>query len=107
MEKFRVRPAYNTPGLLLIEFCGDHRADYFPSVLKLLATQLQELSYTGSWPSPDDFLWECAYTGGTFELSDDWGGLFIIPRSNFDQVVADVSSALERSGLFQSMADLA
>lgn len=100
MNKFRVRPGYGTANLMLVEFSGDHRAEGFPPVLKLLEGQLAEFSYADSWPAPDTFLWECVYVGGSFELSDDWGGLFIIPTFNNDQVVADVSSALEASGQF-------
>jgi hypothetical protein len=105
MEEFRVRPGYGTPSLMLIEFHGDHRAEGFPPVLRLLEGQLSEFSCTASWPAPDDFLWECVYAGGTFELSDDWGGLFILPTSNNGQVVADVSSALEASGQFRRAAE--
>ncbi len=101
MEEFAVRPAYGTPGIPLIEFRGDHRSVEFPSVHLILDKELPGLSVSGSQPSPDDFVWACTYDGGSFEISDDWGGLFIIPRSNPSVVSEQVAFALARSGRFK------
>jgi hypothetical protein len=101
MKEFTVRPAYTKPELPLIEFRGDHRADGFPSVLRILESALQGLSVTGTSPTPDDFLWVCQYAGGCFEISDDWGGLFITPLTNTAVVVEEVAAALVCSGLFK------
>jgi len=100
MEHFIVRPMLDGSGQPLIEFRGAHRSENFPKILTLLERHLPGFKATGSSPAPDDFLWSCTYASGTFELSDDWGGLFILPRSNHAHVVGDVSVALESSGQF-------
>ena len=99
MHTFIIRPGYST-GEPLIEFCGDHRATDFPSVIHLLGQQLANFSAKGSEPAPDDFLWSISYSGGEFEVSNDWGGLFILPKGNCTKVIADVSAALVASGAF-------
>jgi hypothetical protein len=101
MEEFCVRPAYGKPDLPLIEFRGMHRAPEFPPVLRLLSSQLPSFRSVGGLPALDDFLWNCEYTGGSFELSDDWGGLFIIPLEQPAEVARDVAAALERTGYFK------
>lgn len=101
MEEFCVRAAYNQPELSLIEFRGDHRSGSFPPVFAILEAALPELSVAASWPAPDDFLWTCSYPRGVFEISDDWGGLFIIPLSDPAQVVDELAQVLERSGYFK------
>lgn len=104
MEEFAVRPEYRTPELSLIEFRGEHRVVGFPSVVLILEQQLEGFVANGSWPSPDEFLWACEYSGGRFEISDDWGGLFIIPVNNTQTVIEDVAAALVRSELFKRVA---
>lgn len=99
MYAFIVRPGFSS-GEPLIEFRGDHRASTFPSILRILESRLADFSAQGSEPAPDDFLWEVSYSGGTFEVSNDWGGLFILPRTNSQNVISDVSSALISSGVF-------
>ncbi len=103
MEEFVVRPAY-VSGQPLIEFRGDHRSDSFPNVLALLERCLSEFQAQGSNPAPDDFVWVCSFSEGRFELSDDWGGLFIIPLSEAERVVSAVADVLERSGAFRRSA---
>lgn len=100
MEHFVIRPGYGN-GAPLIEFLGDHRATFFPSVLGLLGEQLPSFSAKGEAPAPDDFLWACSYDAGQFELSDDWSGLFILPTTDPCSVVARVAEALEATGKFK------
>ena len=100
MEEFVVRPAY-VSGKPLIEFRGDHRSDSFPKVLALLERFLPEFQAQGSNPAPDDFVWVCSFSEGQFELSDDWGGLFVIPLTEAERVVSAVADVLERSGAFR------
>ena len=105
MEEFVVRPAYAS-GKPLIEFRGDHRSDSFPNVLALLERSLPEFQVQGSNPAPDDFVSVCSFSEGRFELSDDWGGLFVIPLTEVERVVSAVADVLERSGAFRrSVAD--
>jgi len=99
-QVFVIRPDYSA-GKPLIEFRGNHRAPDFPSVLRLLEQALPGFNAKGEEPCPDEFVWTISYTGGEFELCDDWGGLFVLPRSNHDAVIADVSAALIVSGSFQ------
>jgi len=66
----------------------------------LLERELPAFDWRAQTPVTDDFIWNCTYAGGSFELSDDWGGLFILPRERPDQVVAVVAAALERTGWF-------
>lgn len=100
MEKFVVRPALDGSGKPLIEFLGNHRSENFPSVLTLLERELPEFTARGENPVLDDFIWKCTFAEGSFELSDDWGGLFVLPEENPENVVVVVAAALERSGHF-------
>lgn len=95
-----IRPAY-VSGEPLIEFRGDHRAESFPQVLRILNERLPALIVSGSEPIPDDFIWSCSYKTGEFEVSDDWGGLFILPKSEHGKVVEEIGAALEASGQFR------
>lgn len=104
MNQFVVRPALDGSGGLILEFLGDHRAEGFPSVMSILDRQLSGFMASGSEPAPDDFLWVCSYLGGSFEISDDGCGLFILPRSHHAVVLADVTAALMKSGVFERVA---
>jgi hypothetical protein len=104
MNQFALRSAIGGSGGPVLKFLGDHRASGFPRVLAILESQLPGFRASGSWPTPDDFLWTCSYDGGSFELSDDWGGLFILPVSDAERVLAEVSEALVASGSFERMA---
>lgn len=100
MEHFVIRPGHGS-GEPLIEFLGDHRSASFPKVLTLLGQQLPSFCAQGDSPAPDDFVWECSYEAGRFELSDDWYGLFILPVTDPGRVTAQVAQALEATGQFQ------
>ncbi|RDI96825.1 hypothetical protein DVT68_19930 [Dyella solisilvae] len=101
MEQFVVRSAVASSDRPTLKFLGDHRAPGFPGVLAILEGRLSGFRTSGSWPAPDDFLWTCSYDGGSFELSDDWGGLFILPLSAAERVLDEVSEALVASGSFE------
>ena len=103
MEEFVVRPAH-VSGQSLIEFLGDHRSDGYPKVLSLLERLLPGFQAQGNNPALDDLVWTCSFSTGRFELSDDWGGLFVIPLAEPEQVVSIVAEALERSGAFRRVA---
>lgn len=104
MNQFVVRPALDGSGRLILEFLGDHRSEHFPSVMLILDRRLHGFIASGSEPAPDDFLWTCSYAGGSFEISDDWCGLFILPRTHHGAVLADVTAALMASGVFERVA---
>ncbi|WP_223904440.1 hypothetical protein [Rhodoferax lithotrophicus] len=101
MEEFVIRPALDGSGRPLIEFHGDHRSEKFPKVLSLLQQWLPEFRAHAEPPVCDDFIWKCSFSGGEFDLSDDWGGLFVIPKEQSEDVVSTVAAALENSGVFR------
>lgn len=105
-HRFKIRPGYGSK-LLLVEFCGDHRADDFPDVSTILLAALgaqpgpavsrREVEialatdcYTGTW----------VYDKGSYLIDDDTWGLWIHCEENNQQVVADIERALLGSGLF-------
>jgi hypothetical protein len=96
-----VRPGYDEAAQPLIEFRGDHRADDYPRVMRVLASALPALEATAQPDLTDDYLWECRFEGGEFEVSDDWGGLFILARRDHARVIEAIAAALERSGAFR------
>jgi hypothetical protein len=49
---------------------------------------------------PDERVWVMSYPGVRFEVSDEWGGLFVLPVADHPRVAEDVARALEASGLF-------
>jgi hypothetical protein len=98
---FVVRPGYDAAALPLIEFQGDHRADDYPPMLHLLASTLPGLQATAQPNFADEYLWDCRFDGGAFEVSDDWGGLFILAKADHERVIAAVAQALERTGEFR------
>ena len=70
-------------------------------MIACLRAELEGFDVVGSEAVLDDFVSRCRYAGGEFEISDDWGGLFIIPRANHSSVVEDLAAALVRSGSFE------
>lgn len=102
MNSFFIRPAYGSE-FDLIEFTGDHRSDDFPDVFYLLKCALNPTKITVEYFVTDDYVWEIEFESGIFELSDDWGGLFIIPKSNHKNVIEDISKALVFSGYFNKI----
>jgi hypothetical protein len=48
----------------------------------------------------DHFISYWVYAGGSYEIDDDWGGLFVLPKENNSKVASDVEQALLRTGLF-------
>lgn len=48
----------------------------------------------------DHFISYWVYAGGSFEIDDDWCGLFVLPQENNSRVASDVEQALLGSGLF-------
>ncbi len=98
---FKVRPGFDAAAHPLIEFLGDHRAPGFPSVLDTLRDHLPAFEADGHSPVPDDFLWNCRFDGGTFEMADDWAGLFIHADTGHERVIEAVADALVRSGVFR------
>jgi hypothetical protein len=103
IAEFKVRPCLDGSGRPLIEFMGDHRAADFPSVLLVLGQSLPGFESEGQWPAPDDFVWQCRFEGGTFELSDDWAGKFISADDDAPRVIEAVAEALAGSGLFRRL----
>ena len=96
-----MRPGYDEAAQPLIEFRGDHRADAYPPMLRLLATTLPGLQVTAQPDFTDDVVHDCLFDGGEFEVSDDWGGLFILARRDHARVIQAIAAALERTGDFR------
>jgi hypothetical protein len=99
--EFVVRPGHDDAARPLIEFRGDHRADGYPLLLRHLASALPGLEAATAPDFTDDHLWDCRFEGGAFEVSDDWGGLFIHATSDHARVIEAIAAALERSGAFR------
>jgi hypothetical protein len=97
----RVRPCLDGSGSPLIEFLGNHCADGYPSLLALLDRALPGFAATAEQPMPEDFVWQCRFDGGEFELSEDWAGLFILPKDDADRVMALVADTLVQTGQFR------
>jgi hypothetical protein len=101
LPAFVVRPCLDGSGRPLIEFLGIHRAVDYPCVHALLAQSLPGFTSAGEQPIPDDFVWQCRFDGGEFELTEDWAGLFILPKGDAERVMATVADALVKTGAFQ------
>jgi hypothetical protein len=106
MEKFRVRPGYKSKELL-VEFCGDHRADAFPNIAKILAQALDakagkhpDLNTTTLAMATDEFISYWTYRNGSYEIDDDVWACFILAPQNNVQIIADIENALLNTGLF-------
>ncbi|MDF2180424.1 hypothetical protein P2G88_19390 [Aliiglaciecola sp. CAU 1673] len=106
MEKFRVRPAYQSDDLL-IEFRGDHRSRGYPNIRRILEVGLSskpkkhpsiDTAMLGA--STDEFisLWE--YENGEYELDDDVWAYFILAPDNNARVISDIVEVLLKSGEF-------
>ena len=102
MNSFFIRPGYESDHDL-IEFSGDHRSDNFPSVFSILENALKPSRITLEDFVIDDYVWEFEFESGIFELNDDWGGLFIIPKTNHKNVIDQLSKALVSSGYFKEI----
>lgn len=102
MNSFFIRPGYKSE-FDLIEFSGDHRLDDFPDVFYILKDALNPTKITIEDFVTDDYVWEVEFENETFELSDDWGGLFIIPKSNHKNVIEQISKVLVFSGYFNKI----
>ena len=100
LVEFTVRPGLDAAARPLIEFGGDHRAPDFPPVLLALRDHLPGFAADAACPAHDEVVWQCSFDGGTFELADDWAGLFILARADADRVIETVADALVRSGRF-------
>lgn len=101
IEEFVIRPALDESGTPLIEFCGDHREGGFPPVVSLLGQALEGFTCSAELPVLDELVWQCHCPEGAFEVSDDWGGLFVIAKQNHVRVIEAVARALEKSNLFR------
>jgi hypothetical protein len=104
--RFRIRPGYKSE-TLLVEFCGDHRADDYPEVAEILERALG--SERGSHPvfdevkiglSTDQFFSYWIYENGAYEIDDDTWGLFIAAPENNRQIMSDIEKALLENGRF-------
>ena len=102
MNSFFIRPGYKSD-FDLIEFNGDHRADGFPDVFYILKNDLKPTKVSMEDYVTDDYVWVIEIESGIFELNDDWGGLFIIPKTNHKNVIDQVSRALVSSGSFKEI----
>lgn len=103
MEKFRVRygGAHS-----LIEFCGDHRAENYPNVSRLLADALGAMSQkhpvfsAETMIATDRYFSYWSYKNGIYEIDDDiWGCFITVPDGNAN-VIADLEHALTNGGQF-------
>jgi len=101
-----IRPEYHGERLL-VEFCGDHRANGFPNVSELLqrnlgAVRLQnpKIDEVTCAVAMDKYIsyWTCA--AGNYEIDDDTWGLFIAAEENNAQVISAVEQVLVHSGFF-------
>lgn len=101
IEEFVIRPALDGSGRPLIEFCGDHREAGYPSVVTLLSQTLEGFACSAKCPALDEFVWQCHCPEGAFEVSDDWGGLFVIAKQDHARVIEAVASALENTKFFR------
>jgi hypothetical protein len=98
--EYLVRPAPGAGGSLL-EFRGDHRAPDYPNVLALLEPALVDCSVSQAHePASEHICWNIQYAGGKFQLIDELGGLFILPLSNPEKVLSDVTRVLSFSDKF-------
>lgn len=108
-EQFKVRYGYGSKNLLA-EFLGDHRRDGFPQVDRILEKELEAKPIPHPDFSEDALLtlalrdehismWE--YKSGRYEIHDDVWALFISAPKNNVRVMADIESALLKSGLFE------
>ncbi|WP_106590104.1 hypothetical protein [Marinobacterium halophilum] len=102
MNLFFIRPGYESDHDL-IEFSGDHRSDDFTSVFPILENALKPSRITLEDFVTDDYVWEFEFESGIFELNDDWGGLFIITKTNHENVINQISKALVSSGYFKEI----
>ncbi len=50
---------------------------------------------------PDDLHWECTCDRGTFIIWDEWGELYLVPKSQHEKVLKAAIDALVTSGLFE------
>jgi hypothetical protein len=106
MEKFKVRPGYQSKELL-IEFCGEHRTESFPNVSSLLAAALsakQEKHPVFSVETMignDRYFSYWVYQKGVYEIDDDIWACFISAPNNNVEVIEDIERALIKSGLFE------
>ena len=101
--EFVVRPCLDGSGRPLIEFRGDHRTGAYPQVLPALERGLPGFEATLQVPAPEDFVWQCRFDGGEFELCDDWNGLFILPKDDAGRVIETVAEALEKAAVFRRL----
>ena len=106
VEKFKLRPGYRSQELL-IELCGDHRADGYPDVAAVLSQALEAKSEkhphfdaVAIALGTDRFFSYWRYAGGAYEIDDDVPGCFILAPADNARVMADVEKALLKSGLF-------
>ncbi|MBL4666701.1 MAG: hypothetical protein JKY04_04935 [Sneathiella sp.] len=102
MNSFFIRPGYKLD-FDLIEFSGDHRSDDFPDVFYILKNALNPTKITMEDFVTDDYVWEVEFESGIFELNDDWGGLFIIPKTNHKNVIEQISKTLVSSDSFREI----
>jgi hypothetical protein len=102
MNSFFIRLGYKSDHNL-IEFSGDHRSGDFPDVLYILKNALKPSRIIMEDYVTDDYVWEVEFERGIFELNDDWGGLFIIPKTNHKKVIEQISKILVSSGSFKEI----
>ncbi|MEZ8187860.1 hypothetical protein ACED29_18815 [Shewanella sp. 5S214] len=102
MNSFFIRPGYKSDHDL-IEFSGDHRSDDFPDVFYILKNALKPSIIIMEDYVTDDYVWVFEFESGIFELNDDWGGLFIIPKTNHKKVINQISKTLVSSGSFKDI----
>ena len=101
IEEFVIRPALDGSARPLIEFCGDHREAGYPPVVTLLGQALEGFTCAAELPVLDDFVWQCHCPEGAFEVSDDWGGLFVMAKQDHARVIEAVADALEKTNRFR------
>ena len=106
MEKFRIRPGYQSE-LLLVEFWGEHRSPKFPDIARILARGLKAkpakhpfLDVASIALATDEFISIWEYDKGSYELCDDIWAYFIHAPKNNSQVMADIERILLKSGEF-------
>ncbi|WP_233840396.1 hypothetical protein [Dyella sp. 2HG41-7] len=84
-----------------LEFLYSHREEDAPRLESVFQLYLPGFRGTRTWMPPDDLHWECTCDRGTFIIWDEWGELYLVPKSQHEKVLKAAIDALVTSGLFE------